>query len=203
MASKIIVDQLQTTSLALNALTLPASNATTGQYLQDNGSGTLSWSTVAGATPKIGQVLQAQKTDVFTSASASWIDITDLTITITPTLATSKILVISNVIGLVTYAAAHLGLRLLRDTTDIALGDTAGSRTRESGGIYLADAGGAFGTIATTWLDEPASASALVYKMQGWAESTNTFYINRSQTDTDSAGYGRTVSTITVMEYLV
>jgi hypothetical protein len=46
MASKIIVDQLQTTSLALNALTLPASNATANQYLQDNGSGVLSWSTV-------------------------------------------------------------------------------------------------------------------------------------------------------------
>ena len=50
MASKIIVDQLQTTSLALNALTLPASNATTGQYLQDNGSGALSWSTVVTGT---------------------------------------------------------------------------------------------------------------------------------------------------------
>lgn len=46
MASKIIVDQLQTTSLALNALTLPASNATANQYLQDNGSGVLSWATI-------------------------------------------------------------------------------------------------------------------------------------------------------------
>jgi len=46
MASKIIVDQLQTTSLALNPLTLPASNATANQYLQDNGSGVLNWSTV-------------------------------------------------------------------------------------------------------------------------------------------------------------
>ena len=99
MASKIIVDQLQTTSLALNALTLPASNATTGQYLQDNGSGTLSWSTVVGATPRIGQVLQATKTDTFTTASSVWIDIPDLSIAITPTSATSKILVFMNVNG--------------------------------------------------------------------------------------------------------
>ena len=47
MASKIIVDQLQTTSLALNALMLPVANATANQYLQDNGSGVLSWSTVS------------------------------------------------------------------------------------------------------------------------------------------------------------
>jgi hypothetical protein len=46
MASKIIVDQLEKTGGALTALTLPASNATANQYLQDNGSGVLSWSTV-------------------------------------------------------------------------------------------------------------------------------------------------------------
>jgi len=48
MASKIIVDQLQKSGLT--ALTLPASNATANQYLQDNGSGVLSWSTVAVGT---------------------------------------------------------------------------------------------------------------------------------------------------------
>jgi hypothetical protein len=48
MASKIIVDQLQKSGLT--ALTLPASNATANQYLQDNGSGALSWSTVVTGT---------------------------------------------------------------------------------------------------------------------------------------------------------
>ena len=46
MASKIIVDQLEKTGGTLAALTLPVANATANQYLQDNGSGVLSWSTV-------------------------------------------------------------------------------------------------------------------------------------------------------------
>jgi hypothetical protein len=47
MASKIIVDQLEKTGGSLTALTLPASNASASQYLQNDGSGALSWATVA------------------------------------------------------------------------------------------------------------------------------------------------------------
>ena len=43
MASKIIVDQLEKTGGTLTALTLPSVNATTGQYMQNDGSGGLSW----------------------------------------------------------------------------------------------------------------------------------------------------------------
>ena len=50
MASKIIVDQLEKTTGGLTALTLPSSNATASQYLQNNGSGALSWSTVVTGT---------------------------------------------------------------------------------------------------------------------------------------------------------
>jgi hypothetical protein len=178
-----------------SALTVGAVN----QVLKSDGTD-VSWGTDVGG--KIGQVLQGTKTDTFTSASASFVDITSLTVTITPSATSSKILVISNVIGVGTFAAAHVGVRILRDTTAIAIGDTAGSRTSESAGIYIADSGGAFGSMVNTWLDSPSTTSATVYKVQGWCNSTNTFYINRSQTDTDTAGYGRTVSTITVMEVL-
>tara|TARA_R110002110_G_scaffold321190_1_gene533741 strand:+ start:270 stop:824 length:555 start_codon:yes stop_codon:yes gene_type:complete len=43
MASKIIVDQLEKTGGTLTALTLPSVNATTGQYMQNDGSGGLGW----------------------------------------------------------------------------------------------------------------------------------------------------------------
>jgi hypothetical protein len=203
MASKIIVDQLQKSGFT--ALTLPSANATTGQYLQDNGSGTLSWSTVGGATPRIGQVLQAQKTDVFTSASATWIDITDLSIAITPSASTSKLLVSFTVQGLGTHGSANLAMRLIRDSTAIAIGDAVGSRIQATHGEYIPDAG-SYGMHAMSWLDEPtipATPVAITYKLQGLAASTHTFYINRSQTDLDSTDYNRNVSTITVMEVLV
>ena len=43
MASKIIVDQLEKTGGALTALTLPTSNASASEFLQNDGAGALSW----------------------------------------------------------------------------------------------------------------------------------------------------------------
>lgn len=53
MVAKLVLDQLEKTGGSLNALTLPASNATANQYLQDNGSGVLSWSTVTAASTNV------------------------------------------------------------------------------------------------------------------------------------------------------
>ena len=47
MASTLIVDQLQKTGGSTTALTLPTSNASASQYLQNDGAGALSWATVA------------------------------------------------------------------------------------------------------------------------------------------------------------
>ena len=200
MASKIIVDQLQKSGYT--ALTLPSANATANQILKNDGAGALSWSADAGAPPKIGQVLQATKTDTFTTTSASFTDITDLSIAITPTSATSKILVFMNVNGIGTTGGSGGFVKIVRDSTSIAIGDAAGSRPRASNGAYDGD-GGASMPFSTVWIDEPATTSAVTYKAQGHAKDAHTFYVNRTQADSDTVGYSRTVSTITVMEYLV
>ena len=63
MVAKLVLDQLEKTGGSLNALTLPASNATANQYLQDNGSGVLSWSTVtAGGVTNIKHTASATVT---------------------------------------------------------------------------------------------------------------------------------------------
>tara|TARA_R100000808_G_scaffold948_1_gene4566 strand:+ start:3041 stop:3790 length:750 start_codon:yes stop_codon:yes gene_type:complete len=49
MASTLIVDQIQKTGGSTTALTLPTSNASANQYLQNDGAGALSWATVASA----------------------------------------------------------------------------------------------------------------------------------------------------------
>ena len=49
MASTLIVDQMQKTGGSTTALTLPTSNASASQYLQNDGAGALSWATVASA----------------------------------------------------------------------------------------------------------------------------------------------------------
>jgi hypothetical protein len=160
-------------------------------YPSDSGSGT-----------KIGQVVSAAKTDSFSSSSTSFTDITGLSVTITPTLATSKILVMAS------FQQALSGdlsgnYRFVRDSTAIFIGDTAGSRFRATNNAYSNTlAGYQFGTYSPIFLDSPATTSATTYKLQGTV-SSGTFYINRNPSDADNVFNSRTASSITVMEVIV
>jgi hypothetical protein len=74
------------------------------------------------------QVISVTKTDVTTiSGSATYLDITGLSATITPTSASNKILVMVTITyggGSNVYGVA----RLMRNSTAICLGDASGSR---------------------------------------------------------------------------
>jgi hypothetical protein len=72
-----------------NTLTLPTGNGTTGQYLQTDGAGELSWA----AAGKILQVVQTTDTGRLDSTSATFAD-TNNTASITPTSSSNKVLVI-------------------------------------------------------------------------------------------------------------
>jgi hypothetical protein len=144
------------------------------------------------------QVVSTTKSDTFTTTSTTFTDITGLSLTITPSATTSKILVFSNVVGVGNAIAVYF--QLMRDSTAIGVGDVRGSRSRISGLVIDQTGGsGAFHTPPMV-LDSPSSTSALTYKIQVRAQSAGTLYINRSITDTDSSGYWTGASTITAME---
>lgn len=152
------------------------------------------YKTPASTTGSVLQVVSTAKTDSFSAASTSYTDITGLSATITPSSSSSKILISANTNGsIVAY------IQLLRDSTAIFIGDTAGSRVRATQAIYAAAPN--IPTAASfIYLDSPSTTSAITYKLQGRAES-GTFYINRGSTDTDAGtSYPRTASSITVME---
>jgi hypothetical protein len=158
----------------------------------------LKWAAPAGGG-KVLQVKSVTKTDTFTSTSTSYVDITGLTIDITPSSATSKILVMYNVSGSqqVNVNIAHS--RLMRNSTAINIGDASGSRDASTSDPMSMDTLIVGTTIAGTFLDSPATTSSTTYKFQVRTVG-NTVYINRTQEDNDSAVRARTVSTITVME---
>jgi len=160
------------------------------------------WQAVSGS--RIGQVVSTSKTDTFTSATTgAFTDITGLSVSITPTSATSKVLVIATAMFVRTVVGtASRYIRLVRDSTAIAVGDTAGSRISASmGGISASgDAQPDPGTI--TFLDSPNTTSATTYKLQFYADAS-TFYLNRSVDDTNGSQGGRFASGITVMEVIV
>jgi hypothetical protein len=157
------------------------------------------WQAVAGG--KVAQVVSTSKTDTFTSASTSFTDITGLSVSITPTAATSKVLVIAQVSGSMDTGVASLFFRMMRDSTAINIGDTAGSRQRATFGFSNTIQSESVSGTAS-FLDSPATTSATTYKMQGMNSSAGTFYINRSKQDADTVNYSRSASSITVMEIL-
>jgi hypothetical protein len=154
----------------------------------------------AGGGGKIGQVVSTVKTDTFTTTSTSFTDVTGVTVDITPAASSSKILIIASIqVG--GSASVREGLILVRDSTDIYIGDAASSRIRAT--IYLnPQSATVVDSASIVFLDSPSTTSATTYKIQAQTESGNTLTINRGLTDTDSATYYRTPSSITVMEVL-
>jgi hypothetical protein len=155
------------------------------------------WSAVSSVV----QVKSTTKTDTFTMSSSTFADVTGLSVSITPTSASNKVLVIVNVNGQGTASTAGMYLRLLRGATSIAAGDASGTRTTVAAmiaaGIFIGN------TISSTitFLDSPATTSATTYKIQIASQAgANTMHINRAESDTDDPGRGRAASTITVME---
>ena len=143
------------------------------------------------------QVVSATKTDTFSTASTSLVDVTGLSVSITPSSATSKILVMVVASGGGDEATNGMNLALLRDATQIALGDASGSRSRGFGGNQQIT--NAMHTNTAVYLDSPATTSATTYKVQA-SVNTGTGYINRTHNDADNAYTTRGVSSITVME---
>jgi hypothetical protein len=131
-------------------------------------------------------------------------DISGLSVSITPTSATSKIMIWGQVsVGLA--ADNILTFRLVRDSTAVGVGTSVSSRIAASAGSYYGAA--VMGGLSNQWavpmqfLDSPATTSAITYKIQTSSNANGQIvYINRSYTDADSIGHFRGVSTITVME---
>lgn len=148
------------------------------------------------------QVLQTVKTDVFSTSSSSFVDWTGMSVTITPKSATNKILVTltSGVSNATSNNFAYV--KLVRDSTDIALGDSTGSATR-----CWIDA--AFGTqsfsegvqkpLTGSFLDSPATTSATTYKIQVIRTLNGTSFFGRSS-NADDANRSSIPSVLTVME---
>jgi len=156
---------------------------------------------------KIGQVISTNKTDTYSASVGTEVFssiATGLTVSITPSATSSKILVFVN---MAVGADGEHGLRfqLFRDTTQIDLGTAASNRPGISKGPIQNGGGvGYLSMMSTNVLDSPNSTSALTYgvKLGHTSGSSKTLYLNRSQDDPDDASYGRNASTITVMEVL-
>lgn len=158
---------------------------TTGQVLTV-ASGIPSWATPAGGGGKVLQVVYGSTSTNTANSTTTYAD-TTLTATITPTLSTSKVLVIVNQNGCGHGAVNAIEwLRIMRGATEILeISDLIG---------YTASATTMFGlSVGATKLDSPATTSATTYKTQFRSEDTNTVRVQGNNSGTCN-------STITLLE---
>jgi hypothetical protein len=142
---------------------------TTGQVLTVAG-GVPTWASAAGSGGKVLQVVAATTSTRVTVASTTYTD-SGLTATITPSLSTSKILVLTSQSTTI-YSDANLklfGVRLMRDSTAI-FNDI--SNPEILGNTLVNAAGQAMAYVSYSYLDSPATTSATTYKTQGRVYST-------------------------------
>jgi hypothetical protein len=162
----------------------------------DTGDGYIRKSTLAhvasqlpiAAGGKVLQVVSATKTDTSSTSSTGFVDISGLSVSITPSATSSKILVMYSVSGTANIGNSGVKFRLLRGSTGIY----------ENGGMsFQGSSVNSFCFVhqSAQTLDSPSTTSATTYKLQFANTGGTTSYINRTENNV-----GKAASSITVME---
>lgn len=154
----------------------------------------LKWGTVS-STPRIGQVLQTVTNTTTSTTSSSYVDVTNMTATITPTSSTSKVLVTMNFLSSIDgsieqpnipwgkYAIIR-GATQLYELVNVGLTVSNSSVTTSNNGF----------NVTLIYLDSPATTSATTYKLQFAKVSSGTIYVNSNMSNG---------ATVTLQEVLV
>ena len=186
------------------ALTAPVEGMLTwledsNKYQNYNGS---AWVDLGGSA--VLQVVSTAKTDTFTSTSTSYTPITGLTATITPSSATSKVLVmvqLSFALGGTSTGINYGSFRLTGGNSGTYKGASPGSR-RDAvfGGTSDVNNAAVILSGSIVFLDSPSTTSATTYGVETITRASGFIAINRSNGDGDNDFITRGASSITVME---
>ena len=183
---------------------------TDGQVFTSTGAGLSQGFEAAGAGGLVLQAVGMTKTDTTSYGTASWADISGMSLAITPTKASSKILLNINC----SFGGRDLGMagKVQVDIegggyNDLLVGDDDGSRTRSTWGLRQPGGGTGHGDYSTiskgmSLLYAPSYnlTDVITFKLQWNGTSSNTIYLNRMTDNTDDANYVRTCSMMTAME---
>jgi hypothetical protein len=161
---------------------------TTGQVLTVSG-GVPSWATPAGGGGKVLQVVQDTLTSNYSNSTSTFTD-TGLTVTITPSATTSRIMVLLSAPGIYSSNGSgsvhnYSNVRVLRDATEL-------QRTSFGTYNYASSNNPDFYTgYSVSYVDSPATTSAVTYKFQMSTAASTLAAILASATS---------IASITVME---
>lgn len=171
---------------------VPASGGGTTNFLRADG--TFAAPASGGAIVK---VVAAVKTDTATVTGTT--PATVFSASITPASASNRVAVVAMLnIGQALNNAPLVDI--LRGSTAIAQGDTAGNRRRITTAINT-NLATMMQSVSIVADDLPATTSSTTYNVQISSNSTGSVFLNRSSTDTDSTTFARGASSILLIEY--
>ena len=194
--SRIIVDAVRNSSASSDGITLAADGSVTFP-----GNATCSGTATGFGGGKVLQTLSVEKSDTASTTGSSRGQV-GLSLNITPSATTSKILIMS-----VLHVSGDAGqyayaFYLQRDSTDISIGNAASNRNRATMG-GLTDSSSEYMMIPHThsFLDSPNTTSQVTYSWE-WNDPfhSKTIYLNRSYEDTDSSYNSRLSSNMIIQE---
>tara|TARA_R100001460_G_scaffold56289_1_gene95798 strand:+ start:307 stop:1068 length:762 start_codon:yes stop_codon:yes gene_type:complete len=163
--------------------------------------GQLEYADVAGGG-KVLDYKSVTKTDTFTTTTnSSFVTITGLSVTITPA-ANSKILVMGSVQYSNSTAGSRNHIRLYRDSSAIAIGDSRSNRSRSTFTSETNGGGGETRTGTVFHLDTHGAngSTSVTYTFRAAALDGGTLQINKSVSDSDSSSYATIPSFLTILE---
>ena len=180
-----------------------ASSGSNNIVLAANGSVNIPTLTTNSSFGKILQVVQTVKKDKQTIQSTSLVDIAGMSVTITPSSSSNKVL-IRYCLSVFT-GGQYWSMRLLRGSdSTIFIGDQNTSATNQSRGSF-----GSYmpsyvdgRNVTQELLDSPNTTSATTYKLQAYTPYSTSYIIgiNTSPTQDNYSYMTNCVSTITAME---
>ena len=187
-------------------ITINGSGTVTGLAVGGLPDGTVDGDTLAsGVGGKVLQVVQTVRLQSGSSGVTSWTTLAagdgNVEVAITPSAASSKVLVTAHICGFNDDDNESYHFRLARGGSAICVGTASGSRTQSSFTIGSYGAGSLpHRSASIEFLDSPSTTSATTYALQGLRGSAGTFYFGRNDTDSDSASQGRFPTIITAKE---
>jgi len=199
-SAKIVDATIANADIANSTIALAKLSATGTASASTFLRGDNSWASAGAAAGQVIQVVSTTKTDYLAiSATTTFTDITGLSVSITPSSASNKILILGN-IACGGDGSGRLAFRLVKTSTAISIGDAAGSRPRATVGATSGLSVNDQINASFNFLDSPATTSSTTYKIQYISEGGGAINGSQGNLDANSVGNSRTVSTITVME---
>ena len=158
--------------------------------------------TAAGNAGIGSNVVQTVKTDTFSTTSTSFTTVTGMTAAITPSSASSKVLIVAQIATGLQEANTSIGhFKITRGGTDIYIGNADGSRIRAVfGGTSVGSDASMVVSNSIVYLDSPSSTSSVTYRLDVRRGGNGTVFINRSLNDSDNDFHVRGASSLTVIE---